>query len=602
MASDSASADFFISYTRSDRNWAEWISWQLEDLGCRTVLDAWDFTPGRDWAHEMHRATQHAARILVVLSRKYTSASAYGEAEWRTAFAKDPSGELGILLPVRVEDFLPEGLLRTRIYVDLVGLDEGSARQRLESCLAGGRTKPATPPRYPGRPALATGPEPAFPGGGGVDVTGGVTSPFRADVGLVGPPASSRERIVRTCAHGLTRLLSLQYPWGEWSDQRSELESRIAERRPRGTMEPPKPNVARTLFAIEATGRGTGAAIVESRRKALVWMRQGVRDGWYWEWQVAATPHSETVLHELHRRADIRHTAQVASTLARWGGEPQLLGVLIRSLSTSALPDSGFWSDTPGSSVPRILATCYVIEAFAATVGERFQPGLDALVGSRVASGVRVAFRRGLSALLLDVEEGAGLLGGTNSVANAYISALTLFRLAPFVDVHQDVLELVGRLVDGLSATAEEWGWEDRSVHEDLRRLTRNRTTLRAAAGLARAAGTDLIDVSGDVLALARGRVTELMAPSAGWPLDSPDYACGLICLLELETWLDIDALCVSGQGAVDALIRQHTKDWEENTRDLLRGLSFGRRLGLSGYHEVWAEYADRLVMLESAT
>ena len=51
-------ADFFVSYTGADRAWAEWIAWQLEAEGYTAVVQAWDFGPGRDWAHEMQQATQ----------------------------------------------------------------------------------------------------------------------------------------------------------------------------------------------------------------------------------------------------------------------------------------------------------------------------------------------------------------------------------------------------------------------------------------------------------------------------------------------------------------------------------------------------------------
>lgn len=38
--------DFFVSYTQADRQWAEWIAWELEEVGFTTVLQAWDFPPG----------------------------------------------------------------------------------------------------------------------------------------------------------------------------------------------------------------------------------------------------------------------------------------------------------------------------------------------------------------------------------------------------------------------------------------------------------------------------------------------------------------------------------------------------------------------------
>ncbi len=30
--------DFFISYNKADREWAEWIAWQLEEEGYTTVI------------------------------------------------------------------------------------------------------------------------------------------------------------------------------------------------------------------------------------------------------------------------------------------------------------------------------------------------------------------------------------------------------------------------------------------------------------------------------------------------------------------------------------------------------------------------------------
>jgi TIR domain len=142
---------FFISYTKDDRVWAEWIAWQLEVAGYTTVLQAWDFRPGGDFVERMHQAVDEAERTIAVLSPVYLE-SAFGGVEWRSVFAKDPSGEKGLLVPVRVEECEPSGLLAGRIYLDLVGLDENAANQAL---LAGVKQGDR-----PGRPAVA----PAFPG------------------------------------------------------------------------------------------------------------------------------------------------------------------------------------------------------------------------------------------------------------------------------------------------------------------------------------------------------------------------------------------------------------------------------------------------------
>ena len=99
----------------------------------------------------MQEAVTTAARTIAVLSPAYFG-SRFGEAEWRAAFAADPSGERGLLVPVRVQPCEPPGLLATRVYVDLVDLDETSARERLLAAV--GPAGPAADRRpVPRRPA-----------------------------------------------------------------------------------------------------------------------------------------------------------------------------------------------------------------------------------------------------------------------------------------------------------------------------------------------------------------------------------------------------------------------------------------------------------------
>jgi tetratricopeptide (TPR) repeat protein len=150
-----AQVDYFISYTNADRGWAEWIAWQLKEAGSSVVLQAWDMVPGLDFLHEMQKATTTAGRTLAVLSPAYFT-SQFSEAEWRVAFADDPSGEQRRLIPVRVVDFAPEGLLATRIYIDLVGKDRQAARTALlEGVKARPTAVPTEEPAFPGEPPAA---------------------------------------------------------------------------------------------------------------------------------------------------------------------------------------------------------------------------------------------------------------------------------------------------------------------------------------------------------------------------------------------------------------------------------------------------------------
>jgi hypothetical protein len=143
--------DFFVSYTGADVAWAEWIAWQLEAAGYRILIQAWDFGAGLDFVTEMRQATARAERTLAVLSPAYV-ASGFAIAEWNAAFAADPTGEGRKLVPVRVVDFVPVGLDSTRSYIDLVGLSDAAARQRLLSAVRSGRTKPTTAPPFPPTP------------------------------------------------------------------------------------------------------------------------------------------------------------------------------------------------------------------------------------------------------------------------------------------------------------------------------------------------------------------------------------------------------------------------------------------------------------------
>jgi hypothetical protein len=56
-----------------------------------------------------------------------------------------------------VAEVTPPGLLRSRVYLDLVGLDQQAATERLLAGVRGGRTKPPGRRLYPGDRATTTG-------------------------------------------------------------------------------------------------------------------------------------------------------------------------------------------------------------------------------------------------------------------------------------------------------------------------------------------------------------------------------------------------------------------------------------------------------------
>ena len=96
----------------------------------RAVIQAWDFEPGSNWVLEMDRATSKAERTIAVLSPAFLE-SRYARPEWAAAFRDDPEGDRRKLVPVRVRECQPDGLLGSIVYIDLVGVSEDDARRRL---------------------------------------------------------------------------------------------------------------------------------------------------------------------------------------------------------------------------------------------------------------------------------------------------------------------------------------------------------------------------------------------------------------------------------------------------------------------------------------
>jgi hypothetical protein len=156
--------DFFVSYTGSDRRWAEWIGWTLEDAGYRVVMQAWDFGPGSHFVGAMHEAVRRSSRMVAVLSAAYL-ASVFAAEEWQAVWVADPAGRGRRLLVFRVEDCDREGLLGQLVTVDLFGVDRDIARKRLLGAVRGQRLKPEGEPQFPLVRDEMTGPggEPGFP-------------------------------------------------------------------------------------------------------------------------------------------------------------------------------------------------------------------------------------------------------------------------------------------------------------------------------------------------------------------------------------------------------------------------------------------------------
>jgi hypothetical protein len=213
------------------------------------------------------------------------------------------------------------------------------------------------------------------------------------------------------------------------------------------------------------------------------------------------------------------------------------------------------------------------------------------------ATRARSALRQGLGALLDDCERGRGLLGSVTSSPNPYLTGLALFRLGYLADRHSDLAELVALMVDGLSRSFQEYGWEDFSVPVQVRPATRLRTILRCAAGLARASTTS-INIPDDLLENSVYLTETLVTSSGKNDLDSPDYACGLISILLVRTDVDLDSMLDDIRAENQIERSRHIEDWRKEIQSLVGRLRPLSELGIPGYKEVIDEYQNRLMTL----
>ncbi len=150
--------DFFISYNSQDKAWAEWIAWEIEQMGHTTIIQAWDFNAGGNFVNAMQEAAKNTERTIAVLSQNYLDAQ-FTHPEWHAAFRQDPKGEKGLLIPVRIGECDLDGLLSQIVYIDLVGVDENQAgqvlRDQLTTIVTGERRKPKAKPGFPGAASTA---------------------------------------------------------------------------------------------------------------------------------------------------------------------------------------------------------------------------------------------------------------------------------------------------------------------------------------------------------------------------------------------------------------------------------------------------------------
>jgi hypothetical protein len=89
---DEDRVDFFISHAGADREWAEWVAWQLTDAGYRVELDVWDWAAGRNFVTAMGDALARADRVVALFSVASFQRERFTTVEWSSSLALVPGG------------------------------------------------------------------------------------------------------------------------------------------------------------------------------------------------------------------------------------------------------------------------------------------------------------------------------------------------------------------------------------------------------------------------------------------------------------------------------------------------------------------------------
>jgi hypothetical protein len=140
-------ADIFVSYTSSDREWAEWIGHELVKLGHTPRLHDWEIKSGEDiiaWMVERH---DQADFVIGVVSDEWLRA-AYSKlermaAEWAAAKSRPNFMRYVMVRPAKLPTI---GDHRNR--VELFGVPDEVKRQRLKDFLEKPQ-RPAPPSQSP---------------------------------------------------------------------------------------------------------------------------------------------------------------------------------------------------------------------------------------------------------------------------------------------------------------------------------------------------------------------------------------------------------------------------------------------------------------------
>ncbi|MBP5889809.1 FxSxx-COOH system tetratricopeptide repeat protein [Streptomyces scabiei] len=164
--------DFYVSYAATDRLWADWTVAVLRAAGYEATLapvEADDDMAAPAVPTGLDRTLAGEGRMVVLLSPQYTALPQAREI-WQRTSRRDPSGQIGMVVALRVDDSAPSAEFASLSAVSLTGVTAEEAVARLLTTVdRAGSVEPGTRPaavglavaaRLPGTPPQVIGGRP----------------------------------------------------------------------------------------------------------------------------------------------------------------------------------------------------------------------------------------------------------------------------------------------------------------------------------------------------------------------------------------------------------------------------------------------------------
>lgn len=126
--------DIFISYVSTDRPWADWIAWVLEEKGYTLTAQVLDGPSGESLVNNMKQALTEDGFIVIVLSPNYIT-FADTQPDWHLSSDQDPTQVASQVIPIRVEDCQLPSDWGLSGYVDVVDTLEAEAEKAITAAL-----------------------------------------------------------------------------------------------------------------------------------------------------------------------------------------------------------------------------------------------------------------------------------------------------------------------------------------------------------------------------------------------------------------------------------------------------------------------------------